>query len=44
MNGEDVTDLEVRRASLEDTYLTLVLEYEGGRESKTAALFEEVRP
>jgi ABC-2 type transport system ATP-binding protein len=40
----EVTDLEVRRASLEDTYLTLVLEHEGGQEAKTAALFEEVQP
>jgi ABC-2 type transport system ATP-binding protein len=29
--GEDIRDLEVRRASLEDTYLTLVRQTEAGR-------------
>jgi ABC-2 type transport system ATP-binding protein len=29
-HGEDVTELEVRRASLEDTYMTLVHKYETG--------------
>jgi ABC-2 type transport system ATP-binding protein len=29
--GEDVADLEVRRASLEDTYMTMVRDFEAGR-------------
>jgi ABC-2 type transport system ATP-binding protein len=28
--GEDIADLEVRRNNLEDTYMKLVLEAEGG--------------
>jgi ABC-2 type transport system ATP-binding protein len=29
--GDDIADLEVRRASLEDTYMTMVREFEAGR-------------
>lgn len=43
-SGDDgVTDLEVRRPSLEETYLALVHEHEGGHELKSDALFEEAR-
>jgi ABC-2 type transport system ATP-binding protein len=31
-HGEDITDLEVRRASLEDTYMALVRRQENGRQ------------
>jgi ABC-2 type transport system ATP-binding protein len=41
--GDGITDLEVRRASLEDTYINLVQEYETGHEPKSASLFEEVQ-
>ena len=33
--GDEVADLEVRRASLEDTYMTLVRDAEAGREIRT---------
>ncbi|MPZ93567.1 MAG: ATP-binding cassette domain-containing protein [Propionibacteriales bacterium] len=39
--GEDVTDLEVHRASLEDTYMTLVQQHEAGGTGAAARLFEE---
>ncbi len=40
--GEDIADLEVRRASLEDTYMALVREFESGRADGAARAFEEV--
>jgi ABC-2 type transport system ATP-binding protein len=39
-HGDDVDDLEVRRASLEDTYIAMVQRYESG--SPAAAEFAEV--
>ena len=33
-HGDDVHDLEVRRASLEDAYLTLVQQHEAGAPSR----------
>jgi ABC-2 type transport system ATP-binding protein len=39
--GDDIADLEVRRASLEDSYLTLVQQFESGRAEAAARLFEE---
>jgi ABC-2 type transport system ATP-binding protein len=41
--GEDIADLEVRRASLEDTYMTLVRDFEAGRGAAAAAAFEVTR-
>jgi ABC-2 type transport system ATP-binding protein len=41
--GEDIADLEVRRASLEDTYMTLVRDFEAGRGVAAAAAFEVIR-
>ena len=41
--GDDVADLEVRRASLEDTYMTLVRDSEAGRDTAAGAIFEVVR-
>jgi len=40
--GEEVDDLEVHRASLEDAYLTLVQQHEAGRVDQAAQAFEEV--
>jgi ABC-2 type transport system ATP-binding protein len=40
--GERLTDLEIRRASLEDAYLTLVQEHESGYGDAAARLFSEV--
>jgi ABC-2 type transport system ATP-binding protein len=40
--GEEISDLEVRPASLEDAYMSLVREFEGGREGLAAREFEEV--
>jgi ABC-2 type transport system ATP-binding protein len=40
--GDDVADLEVRRATLEDTYIAMVQQYESGQANATAArAFEE---
>jgi ABC-2 type transport system ATP-binding protein len=39
--GEEVTDLEVRRASLEDSYLALVHQHETGQTEAAVRLFEE---
>ncbi|AGL20455.1 multidrug ABC transporter ATPase [Actinoplanes sp. N902-109] len=39
--GEAVTDLEVRRASLEETYMALVRDFEAGRGAEAASTFEE---
>ena len=41
-HGAAVTDLEVRRASLEDTYMTLVREFESGRREAAVRQFEVV--
>ena len=38
-HGEEITDLEVRRASLEDTYLTMVQQHESGRADRAATAF-----
>ena len=40
--GEAVADVEVRRASLEDTYMTLVREFESGRREAAVRSFEVV--
>jgi ABC-2 type transport system ATP-binding protein len=40
-HGDDLTDLEVRRASLEDTYMALVHRSEAGRQQAAVAAFEE---
>jgi ABC-2 type transport system ATP-binding protein len=40
--GEDIADLEVRRASLEDAYMSLVMEFESGRQERAAREFEGV--
>jgi ABC-2 type transport system ATP-binding protein len=39
---EDISDLEVRRATLEDTYITMVQQYESGDVAPGATAFEEV--
>ena len=41
-HGEQVRDLEVRRASLEDAYLSLVQQHEAGHTDAAARLFSEV--
>ena len=41
-HGAEVTDLEVRRATLEDTYITLVQKFEGGQNTEALTVFEEV--
>ena len=42
--GDEVRDLEIRRASLEDAYITLVQQHEAGEADAAARLFsEEVR-
>ena len=41
-HGEMVTDLEVRRATLEDTYITLVQQFESGIQTEGLTVFEEV--
>jgi ABC-2 type transport system ATP-binding protein len=41
--GEAVGDLEVRRASLEDTYMTMVREHESGRLGSATSAFESGR-
>jgi ABC-2 type transport system ATP-binding protein len=41
--GEDVADLEVRRTSLEDSYMTLVRDFEAGRDTAAASAFEVIR-
>ena len=41
--GEDISDLEVRRATLEDTYITMVQQFESGQTVGAAVqVFEEV--
>jgi ABC-2 type transport system ATP-binding protein len=39
--GDAIDELEVRRASLEDTYMALVQEYESGRTGSASAAFGE---
>jgi ABC-2 type transport system ATP-binding protein len=39
--GDAIADLEVRRASLEDTYMALVREHESGQGGAAAQVFEE---
>ena len=39
---DDVTDLEVRRATLEDTYIAMVQQHETGSPGEAATAFEEV--
>ena len=39
---DDISDLEVRRASLEDTYIALVQHHEKGHAGAAASAFEEV--
>ena len=41
--GEDVADLEVRRTSLEDSYMTLVRDFEAGRDTAAASAFDAIR-
>jgi ABC-2 type transport system ATP-binding protein len=41
--GDQISDLEVRRASLEDAYMALVQEFETGQGGRAAREFEEVR-
>jgi ABC-2 type transport system ATP-binding protein len=38
-HGDAITDLEVRRASLEDTYMTLVRDFEAGRHEAAVSQF-----
>jgi ABC-2 type transport system ATP-binding protein len=38
--GEEIGDLEVRRASLEDTYMTMVRRFESGGGQDTLTVFE----
>ena len=40
--GEDIADLEVRRPSLEDTYMTMVKQFEAGRTDAAVRAFEVV--
>jgi len=40
--GDEVRDLEVRRATLEDAYLTLVQQHESGESDTAADAFVEV--
>jgi ABC-2 type transport system ATP-binding protein len=42
-HGDDVAELEVRRASLEDTYMALVREVESGRTSQAVHAFSRER-
>ncbi|NNH74434.1 ABC transporter ATP-binding protein [Nocardia uniformis] len=41
-HGDRINELEVRRASLEDTYMTLVRQYESGRNEADVRTLEEV--
>lgn len=41
--GDGISDLEVRRASLEDSYMALVRQFEAGQETHAVREFEEVR-
>jgi ABC-2 type transport system ATP-binding protein len=39
-HGEEIADLEVRRASLEDTYMAMVHRYETGHVEQAVTEFE----
>ncbi|HEV8565964.1 MAG TPA: ABC transporter ATP-binding protein [Actinoplanes sp.] len=41
--GDDIADLEVRRASLEDTYMTMVRDFEAGRRDVAVDVFGGTR-
>ena len=41
--GEEVTDLEVKRTSLEDTYLAMVAKHEAGERDEAARILEVAR-
>jgi ABC-2 type transport system ATP-binding protein len=41
--GDEVADLEVRRASLEDTYITMVQQHETGQAREAVTAFEAAR-
>jgi ABC-2 type transport system ATP-binding protein len=41
--GDEVEELEIRRASLEDTYLAMVHRHESGQRDRAVADFEEAR-
>ena len=43
-HGREIRDLEVRRPSLEDTYLTMVQQHESGRADQAAAAFGTAPP
>jgi ABC-2 type transport system ATP-binding protein len=38
---DDIVDLEVRRATLEDTYIAMVQQHETGHPDQAATAFEE---
>jgi ABC-2 type transport system ATP-binding protein len=40
-HGEEIADLEVRRASLEDTYMAMVARHETGRRTEAVTEFQE---
>ena len=40
--GDEVEDLEIRRANLEDAYITLVQQHEAGKADAAAEVFSEV--
>jgi ABC-2 type transport system ATP-binding protein len=42
-HGEEIADLEVRRASLEDTYMAMVHRYETGHAEEAVTKFEGAR-
>jgi len=42
-HGDEIADLEVRRATLEDTYIAMVQQQETGHTSQTVNAFEEVQ-
>jgi ABC-2 type transport system ATP-binding protein len=42
-HGAELTDLEIRRATLEDTYMTLVREFEAGRAEAAVAVGSALR-
>ncbi|WP_248005454.1 hypothetical protein [Nocardia farcinica] len=42
-HGDRIRELEVRRASLEDTYMTLVRQFESGDLTDEVRTLEEVR-
>jgi len=42
-HGDEIADLEVRRATLEDTYIAMVQQHETGHPGTAGAAFEEVK-